>query len=791
MKKNIDFIKTKLELSLQSSQMGAWQYDIVENKRSFDNQACYLLGINPATFGGAAEEFFAAVHPEDREKIKSALKQTIELKVMYEPEYRVVWPDGSIHHIAARGKLLCDDNGNPQAINGIIWDITERKQAEEATLQAHAQLRSVIDSASQVSIIATDISGVILTFNSGAERMLGYSKEEMVNKQTPAVIHLESEVVARGKELTAELGYEVAGFEVFVAYAKQGKYDEREWTYVKKDGKHLTVNLAVTSAKNDVGQIIGFLGIATDITERKRAEETLRRSETKYHMLYDTTSDAIMMLADGKFFDCNKSTLEIYGCVSIEEFCSKHPADFSPLKQPSGEDSLTLANKQIAIAMEKGSNRFEWVHKRADNGKEFLADVLINMMELDGKKVVHTVVRDITERKLAEEKIDNSQKLLKRIINLLPIRVFWKDKNSRYLGCNEIFAKDAGENTAEELIGKDDFQMNWKEHAESYRSDDKSVITSGKSKLNYEEAQTTPKGDKIWLKTSKIPLMDFQDNIIGVLGTYEDITERKQAEENLKKLNSELEQTVARLEDANQDLKNFVYIASHDLREPLRKISAFGSMLQKSLEGKIVDDDAENLNFMIDGAMRMSKMIEGLLVYSRVSKKAHSAETVNLNDIVKQLSQLELSVSMEEKNAVIEVPQPLPEVEADPVQLRQLMQNLISNGMKYQAKGNAPHITINSQPAADEMVRVNIVDNGIGIAPEFQQAIFVMFKRLHSKSEYEGTGIGLAVCKKIVTRHGGQIGVESEPGKGSTFWFTLPTVNTAKPAPLQEATSKI
>jgi hypothetical protein len=413
-------------------------------------------------------------------------------------------------------------------------------------------------------------------------------------------------------------------------------------------------------------------------------------------------------------------------------------------------------------------------------------------MELDGKRVVQAVVRDITERRQAEEKIDNSQKLLKRIINLLPIRVFWKDKNYSYLGCNEIFAKDAGKNTAEELIGKDDFQMGWKENAQSYQNDDQSVITSGQSKLNYEEAQTTPNGDKIWLKTSKIPLMDFQDNIIGVLGTYEDITERKQAEENLKKLNGELEQTVARLEETNQELKNFVYIASHDLREPLRKISAFGSMLQKSLEGKVVDDDAENLNFMIDGATRMSKMIEGLLVYSRVSTKAHSAEKVNLNDIIEQLSQLELSVSIEEKNAIIEVPQPLPEVEADPVQIRQLMQNLISNGMKYQAKGNAPQITISSQPAADEMVRINIADNGIGIAPEFQQAIFVMFKRLHSKSEYEGTGIGLAVCKKIVTRHGGQIGVDSEPGKGSTFWFTLPTADQTKVAnPTADAAGKI
>lgn len=273
------------------------------------------------------------------------------------------------------------------------------------------------------------------------------------------------------------------------------------------------------------------------------------------------------------------------------------------------------------------------------------------------------------------------------------------------------------------------------------------------------------KDGRVYERCSKPQRID--NKVVGRVWSFRDVTERKEAEKKLQGVNAELE-------GVNQELKNFVYIASHDLREPLRKISAFGSMLEKSLKGKLVDDDAENLSFMIEGAGRMTKMIEGLLAYSRVSSKACSAETVNLNDIVEQLRQLELSMLLEEKHTTIDVPRPLPEVEVDPVQIRQLMQNLIANGMKYQAKGNVPHVTITSNPAADGMVRINVTDNGIGIAPEFQQAIFVMFKRLHTKNEYEGTGIGLAVCKKIVERNGGQLGVESEPGKGSTFWFTVP-----------------
>ncbi|MDD5678437.1 MAG: PAS domain S-box protein [Kiritimatiellae bacterium] len=163
----------------------------------------------------------------------------------------------------------------------IATDITERKRMETRLTLAHTQLKNVIDSASQVSIIATDVSGTIVTFSRGAERMLGYSAEEMVGKQTPSIIHLESEVKTRGKDLTREMGYPVEDFEVFVAYAKAGKYDEREWTYIKKDGTHITVDLIVTAVKDESGKITGFVGIAMDITDRKRALQAQAASAAK------------------------------------------------------------------------------------------------------------------------------------------------------------------------------------------------------------------------------------------------------------------------------------------------------------------------------------------------------------------------------------------------------------------------------------------------------------------------------------------------------------------------------
>jgi signal transduction histidine kinase/predicted transcriptional regulator len=235
-----------------------------------------------------------------------------------------------------------------------------------------------------------------------------------------------------------------------------------------------------------------------------------------------------------------------------------------------------------------------------------------------------------------------------------------------------------------------------------------------------------------------------------------------------------LEVTNIKLERSNKELPDFTYIASHDLREPLRKISAFGQLLQESLKGKLDEDEEENFAFMIDGATRMQQMVNDLLVYSRVTTKAKPPERVDLNAVIEDLKNVELAVQVEETGGVINVPEPLPHVQVDPSQIHQLLQNLIGNGLKYSRKGVAPVITVRSRQEDGKKVRIEVQDNGIGIEEEYQANIFGMFKRLYSHEEYEGSGIGLAVCKKIVERHGGEIGVVSNPGEGSTFWFTVP-----------------
>ena len=258
------------------------------------------------------------------------------------------------------------------------------------------------------------------------------------------------------------------------------------------------------------------------------------------------------------------------------------------------------------------------------------------------------------------------------------------------------------------------------------------------------------------------PFLKEERNLIDTLCRQAaSIYKRKQAEQSL--------------EISNRDLTDFVHIASHDLREPSRKISSFGQLLAESVKNKLNEEEQENLDFMIDGAKRMQEMVDSLLVYSRVTTKDVTLDEIDLNEMVEQLKELELANSLEEAKGSVLIPEMLPSIKGDHSQIRQLLQNLISNALKYHRENVLPEVTVRAFNQSG-MVRIEVADNGIGIEEKHYNNIFVMFRRLHSRQEYSGTGIGLAVCKKIVERHNGKIGVSSIYGQGSTFWFTVPAV---------------
>jgi light-regulated signal transduction histidine kinase (bacteriophytochrome) len=273
----------------------------------------------------------------------------------------------------------------------------------------------------------------------------------------------------------------------------------------------------------------------------------------------------------------------------------------------------------------------------------------------------------------------------------------------------------------------------------------------------------TKDGRFITIEGSANPIMDEQGVIVGFLGIQRDISERKEAEEKRSALAQDLERS-------NQELEQFANVVSHDLQEPLRGVRSYVQLLAKRYRGKLDQDADDFIGFAIDGAERMQRMIHDLLEYSRVSTRGREFAPTNCETVVDH-ALANLQMAIQESGALI-TRDPLPTVLGDEAQLARLFQNLIGNACKF--RGAEPLRVHLSARKTSEVWTFSIRDNGIGIDPQFAERIFVIFQRLHTRAEYPGTGIGLAICKKIVERHNGAIWVESEPGKGATFYFTLP-----------------
>lgn len=386
------------------------------------------------------------------------------------------------------------------------------------------------------------------------------------------------------------------------------------------------------------------------------------------------------------------------------------------------------------------------------------------------------LTREITERKRAQEKLKRAADKWQITFDSITDLVSVQDANFKLIQVNKAYA-DAFNMRPEELVGKRCYELVHCTEEPVAGCPHKAVVETGKPVRT--ELFDCHLGK--YIEVFEAPIINEKGEVGGnYVHIIKDITKRKKAEQALESLNKNLAEIVEKLKQSNQQLQDFVYIASHDLREPLRKISSFGRLIQQSLEGKLNDDDTENLQFMIDGADRMQQMIDALLVYSRVSTTGSAFERTDLNRIVEELKSLELAAQIEETNGAIEVAEPLPTVNGDTAQIRQVLQNLISNGLKYHRPDVAPRIVVRAVRQNENMVRIEVEDNGIGIQEQYYKDIFTMFRRLHLREEYSGSGIGLAICKKIIERHGGEIGIESNVGQGSVFWFTLAPVEEVK-----------
>lgn len=308
-------------------------------------------------------------------------------------------------------------------------------------------------------------------------------------------------------------------------------------------------------------------------------------------------------------------------------------------------------------------------------------------------------------------------------------------------------------------------------------------IKKGDIVSNFETQRINQKGNLVYVSISYSPIID-NGHIVGASTIARDITKQKQLEQALRQANEDLEAKVAdrtkelrhinqQLQTSNRELQDFAHVASHDLQEPLRKIQSFGNLLKDEYHAHMTSEEQLYIDRMLESAGRMRRLIEGLLSFARVTSKAAPFKKVPLNGIMNEVVS-NLEVRINDAHAQVDVGR-LPTIDADPLQMQQLFQNLLSNSLKFHQKDKPPHITISTDTASPHgKVTIKVKDNGIGIDQKYSERIFRIFERLHSKDEYEGTGVGLAIVRKIVERHHGSVSISSESGEGTTFKISLP-----------------
>lgn len=682
-----------------------------------------------------------ALHPDDTAHTLEVWTKAVATRSVYNVEYRIRRHDGEYRHFLARGVPVMNDDGSVREWVGTCTDITERKEWERKLRDNEARLQTILSTAIDgFWRVGTD--GRFIEVNEAYCRMSGYAEGELLGATLDKVEAMQDikEILRRIEQIV------IGGAARF------------ESAHRRKDGSTFEVDVSAQYQMADGGSIVVFL---RDITERKRSEEALRESEERLHLALASSGVGTWS------WDMEEGSIvwddylhPLFG-LQPGTFAGTYEA-FQEMVHP--EDRERVA-REVSDSVErdlpfKSHYRVVW----PDQSEHYLAARGKVYRDASGKPTRMTgVCWDITEAKLAEEALRESRAHLQFTLesakfgdwdlNLLDDTSRRSLRHDECFGYNEPIADWGFEKFIQAVHPED------RERVER----DFRKATSNLEPWDFECRIHWPDGSLHWI-TARGSVYRREGKALRLHGIVEEITERKEAEEKLRRFAEELQRS-------NQELEHFAYVASHDLQEPLRTVGSFAQLIERRYKGKLDDDADEFINYIVDGASRMQRLINDLLTYSRVGTRGRTFQRVDTQQVLSKVIQ-DIDSLIQGSGAVITHDE-MPMVSADEVQLRQLLQNLIGNGVKFRKPGEAPAIHVAAKQVNGEW-EFRVRDNGIGIEPQYFERVFVIFQRLHGRNEYEGTGIGLAVCKKIVERHGGRIWVESEPGAGATFCFTLP-----------------
>jgi PAS domain S-box-containing protein len=513
--------------------------------------------------------------------------------------------------------------------------------------------------------------------------------------------------------------------------------------------------------------IIANIELVFQNEEKEKTSAELINSETRYRRLFETAKDGILILdaETGMITDVNPYLIEMLG-YSKEQFVEKEIWEIGFFK-----DIVANHDKFIELQQKKYI-RYDDLPLETYDGRKINVEFVSNIYLVNHRKVIQCNIRNITERKQDENALKAAKDYLDEIINSVASPIFVKDENHKFCLVNDAFCSLINK-IREKLIGNTDDNYFPEEQAKVFVAKDKEVFKTGKENIN-EEFLTDSTGLIRTIVTRKTLYTDPAGNKF-LVGVINDITERQQKEKEIKKLNETLEKKVVErtieLEAANKELKAFSFSVSHDLRAPLRRINGFAQILMDDHAGKLEEDGKKLCSVIMDNSLKMGFLIDDLLTFAQLSQTDISQSFINMKEMVHSVYK-EINDVKTEQRIKLNVDE-ISDVRADETLIRQVWTNLLSNAVKYTSKREKAMISVTCEKEKGKCIYC-VKDNGVGFDMQYADKLFGVFQRLHSEQEFEGTGVGLAIVKRIVKRHGGNVWAESEVNKGASFYFSLP-----------------
>jgi PAS domain S-box-containing protein len=664
---------------------------------------------------------------EDRDRFRATNQQVCRGEKA-SLEFDMIGLDGMRRNMETHAAPLRHTDGTIVHV-AITRDVTERRRAER-----DARLLSAIVASSDDAIISKNLDGVITSWNKAAERLFGYTPDEAIGR-TIAELLIPDDRQDEEPRILARL-------------RRGERIDHFETVRKRKDGTLFDISLTISPVEDGQGRIIGASKIARDISERKQQEARLRKSEERFRALVMATSDVV--------YQMSSDWTEMRQLVGREFIADTLEPSQSWLDKYIHTDDQPYVTQAIQKAIQSKSV-FALEHRviRTDGTLGWTFSRAVPIVDEAGDIVEwFGAASDITNLKNAEAAIQESEKRFRLLAETGPQIVWVCDARGELEFVNRRWVEFSGLDLA---ATKDPAQIASRLHPDDHFLEHwgRSVTTGTPFEM---EARLRGKDHEFrWFLMRSVPVKDEQGRVERWFGTLTDIHETKLLQLELQR--------------ANRDLEQFAYSASHDLQEPLRTVKIYSELLTKRYRDKLDGEASRFVTYLRNGATRMETLLRDLLAYSQVANLERPAEMADAQRaLADALSNLTSAIS--ETGAVV-TSDPLPSVPVHSTHLEQLFQNLIGNAIKYRSPERAPAVHVAAKRHGGNWVFA-VTDNGIGIDSEYNETIFGLFKRLHTNDEYAGTGIGLALCQRIVDRYHGRIWVESEPGLGSTFRFTLP-----------------